>query len=461
MKKFFALIVTVLLIFAIIPFSASGEHTSSAVGCSTLDGKVPFLGNQRLVDNVVSTVLYEASTDTLMYADNADEPLPPVSLAKILTALIAIEKGTLSDAVTVRADVLNTLPKDAAVVGLITDEVLTLEDLINCMIVASGNDAAAVLADHVMGSQQAFVNEMNRYASEFGCTGTNFTNVHGLSDPNQYTTARDMARILAQAIKNEKFCEIFGDIYYNVPETNKSPIRYLSSENYLMNDDMVMIHYDSRVTGSRTGIANDWSRSIASVANSNGLNFICIVMGAESVYEDDGYTVKVFGGYNETRQLLDMGFNGHKTAQILFENQILKQCSVSNGNCDVSIGTHDSAFSVIPETMDALGLSYRYMNEVQLSAPIEKGQKLSSVQVWCGSACVAEADLYAMNSVDVIETVSQDNVESENGFFVWILYGLGIVFGITLIGFIIISILRAVHISKRKKMHRRYRRRGR
>ncbi len=461
MKKFFALIAAVLLVFAVIPFSSSAEYASVANSCNTLDGKVPFLGNQKLIDNAVSAVLYEASTDTLMYADNADEPLPPVSLAKILTALIAIEKGILSDAVTVRADVLNTLPKDAAVVGLIVDEVLTLEDLINCMLVASGNDAAAVLADHVMGSQQAFVNEMNRYASELGCTGTNFTNVHGLSDPNQHTTARDMARILAQAIKNEKFCDFFGNIYYNVPETNKFPIRYLTSENYLMNNDTVVIHYDSRVTGSRTGIANDWSRSIASVAKSEGMTLVCIVMGAKSVYEDDGYTVKVFGSYNETRQLLDMGFKGHKAAQILFENQILKQSSVLNGNCDVSIGTHDSAFSVIPETMDSLGLTYRYMDEVQLAAPIEKGQKLSSVQVWCGSVCLTEADLYAMNSVNVIETVSLDNVESGKGFFVWILYGLGIVFGIILIGFIIISILRAVHVSKRKKMHRRYRRRGR
>ena len=461
MKKFFALIVAVLLVFAVIPFAASAECASVSSGCNTLDGEVPFLGNQKLVNNVVSAVLYEANTDTLMYADNVDEPLPPVSLAKILTALIAIEKGALSDVVTVRADVLNTIPKDAAIVGLIADEVLTLEDLINCMMVASGNDAAAVLADHVMGSQQAFVDEMNRYASEFGCTGTNFTNVHGLSDPNQYTTARDMARILAQAIKNEKFCEIFGNVYYNVPETNKFPIRYLTSENYLMNNDMVVIYYDGRVTGSRTGIANDWSRSIASVAKNDNMTLVCIIMGSKSVYEDDRYTVKVFGGYNETSQLLNMGFDGNKAAQILFENQILKQSSVLNGNCDVSIGTHDSAFSVIPATMDSLGLSYRYIDEVQLSAPIEKGQKLSSVQIWCGSVCVAETDLYAMNSVDVIETVSLNNGRSGKGLFVWILYGLGAVLGIVLIGFIIISVLRAFHISKRRKVYRRYRRRGR
>lgn len=461
MKKIFALLFAVVgvLVYFLTPISA--EQISSSGGCSTLDGAVPFLGNQKLVDNAVSAVLYEVNTDTLMYADNADEPLPPVSLAKILTALIAIEKGTLSDAVTVRADVLDTLPKDAAVVELIVDEVLTLEDLINCMMVASGNDAAAVLADHVMGSQEAFVNEMNRYASDFGCTGTNFTNVHGLSDPNQYTTARDMARIVAKAIENDKFCEIFGDIYYNVPETNKSPIRYLESENYLMNDDMVMIHYDSRVTGSRTGIANDRSRSIASVAKSEDMTFVCVVMGAQSVYKEDGYTVKVFGGYDETRQLFDMGFEGHKTAQILFKNQIMKQNSVLNGNCDLSIGTLESAFSVIPATMDSQGLSYRFINERELVAPIEKGEKISAVQVWCGGVCIAEADLYAMNSVKVQEKVATHTENSGISFWKMLLYGAGIVVAVIFVGFVVILLLRTFHISKRKKMHRRYRRRSR
>lgn len=459
MKKFFVFLIAIMIVVSAIPLSISAENISVSSGCSTVDGELPFLGNQRLVENVVSAVLYEVNSDTLMYADNADATLPPVSLAKILTALIAIEKGTLSDAVTVTADVLSTLPKDAAVVELAVDEVLTLEDLINCMMVASGNDAAAVLADYVMGSQENFVNEMNRYASKLGCTNTNFTNVHGLNDPNQYTTARDMARILAHAIENDKFCEIFGDIYYNVPETNKSPIRYLESENYLMNDDKVVIHYDSRVVGSRTGIANDWSRSIASVAKKDDLTLVCIVMGSKSVYEDDGYTVKVFGGYNETRQLFDLGFEGHKTAQILHENQILKQSTVLNGNCDVSIGTQDSFFSVIPLSMDAAGLSYRYINETQLIAPIEKGQKLSTVQVWCGSVCIAEADLYAMNSVDSVEQTTATESKQGTSFFRWIVLGLCAIVGVIIFCFLMLVILRSIHIRKIKnKQHRHYRR---
>ena len=461
MKKIFASVLVMLIVFSMMSFFASAEDVSKTGGCNSLDAQVPFFGTQKLVDNAVSAILYEANTDTLMYADNIDEQLPPVSLVKILTAIIAIEKGNLSDAVTVRSDVLATLPEDAAVVELIPDEVLTLEDLINCMMIASGNDAAVVLADHVMGSQEAFVAEMNRYASDLGCTATNFTNVHGLSDPNQYTTALDMARIVAYAIQNETFLSIYGDIYYNVPETNKFPIRYLESENYLMNDDKVMIYYDSRVIGSRTGIANDWSRSLATVARDENLTLVCIVMGAKSEYAEDGYTTTVYGGYDETSLLFDMGFEGHKTAQIFHENQILKQYSIANGDCDLSIGTYDSAFSVIPSTMDAMGLSYRYTDEIELKAPIEKGQKVSNVQVWCGGVCIAQAELYAMNSVSEVESFSGDFGQEVKGSLKWILYVFLVLFGVIALFIVVLWVLRTVNMQKAKSAHRSYRRRSR
>lgn len=461
MKKFCVYILVVLIFISLVSFPALAEDVSVTGGCNSLDAMVPFFGTQKQIENAVSAILYEANTDTLLYADNVDERLPPVSLVKILTAIIAIEKGNLSDAVTVRADVLATLPKDAAVVELIPDEVLTLEDLINCMIVASGNDAAAVLADYVMGSQEAFVEEMNRYAANLGCTSTNFTNVHGLSDPNQYTTARDMTRIIAYAIQNEVFLSIYGDIYYNVPETNKFPIRYLESENYLMNDDMVRIYYDSRVVGSRTGIANDWTRSIATVAKEGDLTLICVVMGAKSEYAEDGYTVKVYGGYNETRTLFDMGFEGHKTAQVLHENQIMKQYVVANGDCDLTIGTRDSAFSVIPSTLDDMGISYRYLDEIELKAPIERGQKVSTVQVWCGGICIAQADLFAMNSVSEVLPASDDFRSEVNGSLKWVLYVFATLFGVIAVLIGVLALVRAINMRKMKNSHRRYRRRSR
>ena len=412
MKKLGVIFLVILYLLCMIPVSAAEvqDDTSVISGSSTLDGQVPILGNQLIDSNMKSAILYEFNSDTLMYAYNADEKLPPSSLLKILTALIAIEKGALSDAVTVQESVLATLDEDAAKVKLAIDEVVTVKDLIYCMMVASGNDAAVVLADHILGSQEAFVAEMNRYSAELGCVNTNFTNVHGLHDENQYTTARDVARILSKAIQNDEF----GAKYYTVPATNKAEERHLSSQNYLINNDDDVNYYDERVTGSRTAIANDRSRAIASVAELNDMKLICVVMGADSQYEDDGYSVRVYGGYNETKKLLDLAFTGYKTAQLLFPNQVILQKTVMNGGSDVSVGTLDGAFSVIPNNITETSLAYRYINEVPLSAPIEKGQRVSTLQIWCGNVCVSQNDLYAMNSVKHVNNMFEDNHKSHS-----------------------------------------------
>jgi len=462
MKKVVAIFICALLLLSILPVSATeaSDDSTVIVSSSTLDSQMPLLGNQQLVSNTQAAILYETTTDTLMYAHNPDAQISPASLVKILTALIAVEKGSLSDVVTVRADVLATLDPDAAVVELMVDEVLTVEDLLYCMMVGSGNDAAVVLADHVLGNQAAFVAEMNRYAQELGCTGTNFTNVHGLSDKDQYTTARDVARILAKAIQNETFCKVYGARYYSVPATNKSDARHLSTQNYLMNNDDVIIYFDTRVTGSRTGLNSDRSRSIASAAKEGDMSLICVVIGAKSQYEKDGYTEKVFGGYDETKQLLDLGFQGYKPAQILHTNQILLQRPVTNGNSQLSIGTHSSAFSVIPEGTDANGLTYRYLDEINLTAPIKKGQKVSTLQVWCGNACIAQTDLFAMNSVEVIGADDSNNGSGAEkiGFGTVLLYVIGAVVVVAFILFLYLCILRAIRISKVKEQSRRRRR---
>ncbi len=468
MKKFCILCFVFLFVFYLLPVSAAEiqDDTSIISGCNTLDGQVPILGNQLIDGNMKSAVLYDINSDSLMYTYNADEKLPPSSLLKILTALIAIEKGNLSDAVTVQESVLATLDEDAAKVKLAIDEVVTVKDLIYCMMVASGNDAAVVLADHVLGNQQAFVTEMNRYAAELGCTNTNFTNVHGLHDENQYTTARDIARILAKAVENEEFCAAFGARYYTVPATNKSEERKLSSQNYLINNDDDVNYYDERVTGSRTAIANDRSRSIASVAELNDMKLICIVMGAGSKYEDDGYSVRVYGGYNETKKMLDLAFSGYKTAQLLFPNQILLQKTVMNGSSDVSIGTLEGAFSVIPENITDTGLTYRYVNEVPLSAPVEKGQRVSTLQIWYGNVCVAQNDLYAMNSVKHVSALFDDNgkTQASVGVVKIVLIVLGVFAGLVVVTFGALYFLRISRIAKTKRHRRRnsmYRRRSR
>lgn len=464
MKKIGCICLIICLMVSVMGSSvqATEETLSGTVvnGCHTLDARVPFLGSQQLVENTRAVVLYEIGSQTLMHAYNADEKMYPASFAKIMTALIVAEKGNMTEAVTVSADVLDTIPAGAASSGLEADEVLTVQDLLYCMMVGSANDAAAVLADYISGSQSAFVAEMNRYAAELGCKDTNFVNPHGLHDESQVTTARDSARILEAAYKNEIFAKAFGTVYYTVPATNKSGARNLVSGNYLLNgNDGPEIYYDSRVVGSRTGVTEDDERCVASVAKTDGLELICIVMGSKSEYTENAGQVKNFGGYSETSQLIDKSA-GFAARQILFAGQALRQYSVVNGNADVVAGPIVSVATVLPSDITADALTYRYMDvDGALQAPIEKGTRLSSLEIWHNNFCVAQVDLYAMNAVPV-QQLSENDSQLQDPKNVWqvALYVVLIILGI-IIAFVLV--IRTVHWIRRvsnRNRSRRYRR---
>ena len=190
--------------------------------------------------------------------------------------------------------------------------------------VEGSNDGAAVLADHVAGSQEEFVSLMNARAQEIGCTNTVFTNVHGLHDPNQLTTARDVARILDTAIENELFRTLFGTTHYTVEATNKSEERNLESSNHMMHEEMYEIYIDERITGGRTGVNNTGLRCIATMSKQQDMELICVIMGSESKINDRGIVEKI-GGFTETTELLNIGYKNTKTAQILYAGQALKQ----------------------------------------------------------------------------------------------------------------------------------------
>ena len=365
-----------------------------------IDATTTLLGVEKLVDNVQSAVLFEANSNTLMYTWKADAKMRPASFVKILTALIAVEEGNLSDVVTVSESAVSSVPHGAVSADLQAGEQLTLEDLLYCMMVGSANDAAAVIAEHLSGGQAAFVQKMNDYAQGIGCTNTQFTNPHGLHDDQQFTTARDAARILAAAVKNEAFFTIFTAKQHTVAATNKSDLRSMQTGNFLV-DPTSKLYYDARVLGGRTGVTEDGKRCLASVADHNGMRLICVVMGTESEYQEDGYSAISIGGYKETTALLDAGSNGFKTAQIIYENQALRQITVASGDSDVIVGPQTSVITILPENVSSENLTFRY-SDLPLQAPVQAGQKVSHLQVWNGNMCVAQADLYAMNSVGQI-----------------------------------------------------------
>lgn len=398
------------------------NNSSVVMGCRSYDAQQSLLGAAKLIDNAEAVFLYETKSDTLMYSWNADAQVYPSSLAKIVTAIVAIENGDLDEKVSVKEKTLSTIPSDAASSDLVDGEKISLRDLLYCMMVDSANDAAVVIAEHIAGTQTSFVERMNKYAIAAGCSNTNFTNVTGLHDPMQVTTVRDLAKILGSAIQNKTFLEIFGTSEYTVEATNKSEQRFLVTGNFLMDYSDMQIYYDERVTGGRTGTNADGTRCLAATAQGNDMQMISIVMGSKSVVEKDGYSVSVFGSFKETSQLLDAGLNGFRYAQVLYAGQVMEQRQIPGSANDLVVGCVETVNAIIPVDATSENLSYRYSQDAQqVSLPIAKGAAIGSVEVWYKDLCLAQSGLYSMNQVRTDGDVSIDHNRSKSATWVIVL----------------------------------------
>lgn len=409
---------------------ADQQDTSATLGSHGLDASMSLLGEGRLVSNTKAALLYETKTQTLLYSYNADERMYPSSFVKLMTLLIALEEGDLEEVITVRQETLNSVPYDAMTVNLYDGEQLTLNDLLYCMMVGSGNDAAAVIAEAIAGTQTAFVEKMNAYAASIGCMDTNFMNVHGLHHDNQYTTARDSAKIFVAGLKNDKFREIICAQTFTIPESENSRGHNLLTNNYLINTNIMEIYKDGRVLGGRTGVTNDRERCVASLSRSGNMELICIVMGSKSTYEADGYSVRLEGGFPETSALLDRGYQGFRGVQLFHKDQVMRQLTIMGGDCDLFLGTQFDAFTVLPAsvTLDDLSFVYRdTFGGAYPDLPIEKGQTLSNVEVWYEDICVASSPLLAMNQVVTEQPIyiESSHFDSSMPWWGWVLIILG------------------------------------
>ncbi len=435
------------------------DDSSVSSGCRGIDAQSPLWGSGKLLATSAAAILYEANSDTLIYAWNPDEKMVPASLVKIMTALIAVEKGNLQDKIIITEGQLSAIPENNRTLELQPGENVTLEQLLYCLLVGSANDASVVIAAHIAGSEENFVSMMNERAKELGCTSTNFKNSHGLTAENQYTTARDIAKILKVAMKNETFMEFFSATLYYLPATNLSEKRRVETTNYIMTPG-TPAYYDKRVTGGRTGITDDRNRVLAVTAESGGLSFVGVVLGAVPTYSKNGYSIKYFGSYEEMNEMLNTGFDDLKIVQVLNENQILRQYAVANGENSLVAGPAASLETVLPTGTKMEDLTIRYLqgNDV-LTAPIQTGDQITTVQLWYKDVCIAQMPLVARNTVDVF--VPQDEQKQSldaNGGFGTALIIIGIILGFVLAIVCVVYIVQFLRNAASRAQHRRRRR---
>lgn len=247
-----------------------------------------------------AAVVMETSTNTILYGKNVDHPLYPAAAVKIMTILLALENSSMEDQVTITATGVSGATDGGANISAQLDEVFTMEQCLYAIMLASANDIAMQVAEHIAGSLEAFAEMMNARAKELGCTGSVFTNPTGLPDENQHITAHDMALILKEAMTNDTFRTIASASSYTIPPTNVSGGERVLSNNFPMRNPTSSVYYENCLWGKEGATAASGS-TLVCAAEKNGMQVVAVVL--QNVNDQINA---------ETVTLLDYAFNNFK-----------------------------------------------------------------------------------------------------------------------------------------------------
>ncbi len=470
MKKI-TIILLILSVLLGLPVHAQDDTDPAVVsGCHSILAQTP-LESSQLLNTAKSVLLYELNSDTMVFGWNMDASLDPTGMVKFMTVLVALEEGNLQDEVTVTQSALKTVLSGAVSVDLQAGEKLTLEDLLYCIMVASANDACAVVAEHIAGSQSAFVEKMNQRAAAIGCVKTVFADPHGLAEVGQTSTARELAMILEVALENEQFSLLNSAKDYTVPATNMSEKRLLLTTNHMMSNVTVSNYYDERVTGGKPAAASIKDRSMICTAESGNTRFLCVVMNAESVLTPDETTIVSYTNFTESLALLEYGFAKYTVQQVIDSKQVICQYGVSGGENDIVMAATADITTVLPfEIEDHLLTITEHVDHSKLVAPIRAGDILGSVQVSYGSVVLGSCELVAMHDVSLQGSSIRPAAPAENTeetifsllkILGWTAAGLVALVVIFVIGLLLLRFVRGARIRAARRRRRINRRRSR
>lgn len=326
-----------------------------------------------------AAILIDSSSEKVLYSKNENQKMYPASTTKILTAILTIENCKLNDVVTVPYEAISSITSGYSVAALQAGEQLTVEQLLQVMLVHSANDAANVLAFHVSGSIENFAELMNNKVSELGLTNTHFTNPSGMHDENHYTTAYDLAIIMKYCMKNDTFRSLSSLKYCTIPATNKYDVRVFNTTNELLiydNRDVSSNYYYKYAIAGKTGYTTQAKNCLVSVAKKENLELICVVLSA-GIYPNN-----VSAKFVDTKSIFDYGYNNYTIKKLREKDAIATQIEIGNGtketrNLDLLISDDLSALV----TQDEFDIEFEPQIELQdnLFAPIAQGQVVGKI----------------------------------------------------------------------------------
>ena len=345
---------------------------------------LPTAGAAELEIAAPSAILMDAATGTVLYEKDAHTPLAPASVTKIMTLLLvmeALDAGRISwDDQVIASEA--AAGKGGSQVYLEAGEQMSMEDMIKSVAVVSANDCATALAEHIAGSEQAFVAMMNQRAQELGMENTHFVNCTGLDDePNaqeHLTTAYDIALMSRELLKHEDICR-FTTIWMDTVR---------NGEFGLANTNKLVRFYQG-TTGLKTGYTSTAGHCLSASAERDGVEFIAVVLHCDTSGDR----------FQSAKQLLDYGFANYTLAEP-DPNAEIPPVPVLLGTQASITPVPDSASPVLIEKGQASGLTTRVEVAQQVKAPVEAGQRLGTLSLQADGAPIASIPLVAPEAVE-------------------------------------------------------------
>ena len=340
------------------------------------------LANQSPVLEVTapSAVLMEASTGKLLYEKECHVERPIASVTKIMTVLLimeAIDNGSL------KYDDMVTASEYAAKMGgsqiyLEAGEKMSVENMLKAILVSSANDACAAMAEHIAGSMETFVANMNKRAKELGMENTNFINTNGLDVENHYSCAYDVALMSKELLKHQdvkKYTTIWQDS--------------LRDGSFVLSNTNKLIRFYDGATGLKTGYTTNAKHCLSATAKKNEMELIAVVLAAPTSNDR----------FNDAKKLLDFGFANYEIKQGIEKEVEVGEIKVENGKSDILKLVTGSGFSALDEKTNKSEIKKNIEIPDSILAPVEKGQVIGQMKFLKGEEELGCIDLIAANEV--------------------------------------------------------------
>lgn len=323
-----------------------------------------------------SAVVMEVTTGRVLYQKDAHEKMPMASTTKIMTAIVAIENGNLDDTVEVGP---NASGVEGSSIWLSVGEKMTLSDMLFGLMLASGNDAAVAIAEHVGGSVDEFVDMMNKKAQEIGAYDTHFANPNGLPIENHYTTAYDLALISSYAMQNNMFREIVKTQYKTLPWEGHEWNRVVKNKN------KILWNYEGG-NGVKTGYTDDAGRCLSAAAEREGMQLVSVVLSAPDMF-------------NDCMAMMDYGFENYDSSLVVKAGEKVGDVAVKDGVEDgFPVYTMEDIY--YPLTQEEINnLKTRVYIDENMTAPVKKGQQVGHIDLWLGEDKIQSVALTAPNDI--------------------------------------------------------------